>query len=96
MAFDRMILSFFGLQRRKFTRIMDSSVQAVSVVIASNHGLSVPKSSLTQGQQCLNFDSRVDFSSLESNSMLMPTPNARILVAIYQFGCRMSNTKVSP
>jgi hypothetical protein len=24
------------------------------------------------------------------------TQNARILVAIYQFGCRMSNTKVSP
>jgi hypothetical protein len=28
--------------------------------------------------------------------MLMLTLNARILVAIYQFGCRMSNTKVSP
>jgi hypothetical protein len=28
--------------------------------------------------------------------MFMLTLNARILVAIYQFGCRMSNTKVSP
>jgi hypothetical protein len=27
--------------------------------------------------------------------MLMLTLNARILVAIYQFGCRMSNAKVS-
>jgi hypothetical protein len=39
MAFDPMILSFFGLQRCKFTRLMDSSVQAVSAIIASNHGL---------------------------------------------------------
>jgi hypothetical protein len=28
--------------------------------------------------------------------MLMLTLDARILVATYQFGCRMSNTKVSP
>jgi hypothetical protein len=59
---------------------------------------SVPMLSLIQGQQCLNFDSRVNFSSSEFNSMhtLTLTLNARILVAIYQFGCRMSNTKVSP
>jgi hypothetical protein len=42
MAFDPMILSFFGLQRRKLTRIMDFSVQAVSAVIASGHGLQSP------------------------------------------------------
>jgi hypothetical protein len=42
MAFDPMILSFFGLQRRKFTRIMDSSVQAVSAIITSSHGLQFP------------------------------------------------------
>jgi hypothetical protein len=59
---------------------------------------SVPRLSLIQGQQCLNFDSRVNFGSLEFNSMhtLTLTLNAQILVAIYQFGCRMSNTKVSP
>jgi hypothetical protein len=34
--------------------------------------------------------------ALESNSKLMLTLNAQILVAIHQFGCRMSNTKVSP
>jgi hypothetical protein len=27
--------------------------------------------------------------------MLMLALNARVLVAIYQFGCRMSNTKIS-
>jgi hypothetical protein len=57
---------------------------------------SVPRLFLIQGQQCLNVDSGVDSSPLESNSMLMLTLNAQILVAIYQFGCRMSNTKVSP
>jgi hypothetical protein len=57
---------------------------------------SVPRLSLIQGQQCLNFDSGVTPSSLKYSSMLMLTLNARILVAIYQFECRMSNTKVSP
>jgi hypothetical protein len=42
MAFDPMILSLFGLQRRKLTRIMDSFIQAVSAVIASSHGLQSP------------------------------------------------------
>jgi hypothetical protein len=59
---------------------------------------SVPRLSLIQGRQCLYFDSGVNFGSLEFNSMLilMLTLNARILVAIYQFGYCMSSTKVSP
>jgi hypothetical protein len=57
---------------------------------------SVPRLPLIQGQQCLNFNSGVNPSSLKSNTMLMLTLNAQILVAIYQFGYRMSNTKVSP
>jgi hypothetical protein len=59
---------------------------------------SIPRLSLIQGQQCLNFDSRVNFGSSEFNSMhtLTLILNARILVAIYQFRWRMSNMKVSP
>jgi hypothetical protein len=57
---------------------------------------SVPRFSLIQGQQRLSFNSGVTPSSLKSSSMLMLTLNAQILVAIYQFRCRMSNTKVSP
>jgi hypothetical protein len=57
---------------------------------------SVPKLFLIQGQQCLKFSSGIILSFLKSNSILTLTLNARILVAIYQFGCCMSNTKVSP
>jgi hypothetical protein len=35
-------------------------------------------------------------SNLYFGLSMLSTQNARILVAIYQFGCRMSNTKVSP
>jgi hypothetical protein len=57
---------------------------------------SVPRFSLIQGQQCLSFNSGVTSSSLKSGFMLMLTLDTRILVVIYQFGCRISNTKVSP
>jgi hypothetical protein len=57
---------------------------------------SVPNFSLIQGQQRLSFNSGVTSSSLKSGLMLMLTFDTRILVAIYQFGCRMSNTKVCP
>jgi hypothetical protein len=42
MAFDLMILSFFGPQRRKLTQILDSSIQADSAVVASSYGLQSP------------------------------------------------------
>jgi hypothetical protein len=57
---------------------------------------SVPRFSLIQGQQRLSFNSGVTLCSLKSSFMLMLTLDIRILVAIYLFGCRMSNTKVSP
>jgi hypothetical protein len=57
---------------------------------------SVPRLFLIHGQQRLNFSSGITLSSLKSNSILTLTLNVQILVAIYQFGCRMSNTKVSP
>jgi hypothetical protein len=57
---------------------------------------SVPGFSLNQGQQCLSLNSDGTFSSLKFSSTLMLTLDTRILVAIYLFGCRMSNTKVSP
>jgi hypothetical protein len=71
---------------------------AICAVIFIQPWASVPRLYQIQGQQGLNFDSGVNFGSLEFNSMhtLTLTLNARILVAIYQFGCRMSNTKVSP
>jgi hypothetical protein len=46
------------------------------------------------GEQRLSLDSGGSFSS--AKSFLMLALVTRILVAIYQFGCRMSNTKVSP
>jgi hypothetical protein len=70
-------------------------VMAISAVMFIQPWASVPRLFLIQGQQCLNFDSGITLSFLKSNSILMLTLNARILVVIYQFGCRMSNTKVS-
>jgi hypothetical protein len=57
---------------------------------------SLPKFSLIQGQQRLSFNSGVTPGSPKLGFMLMFTLDAQTLVAIYQFGCRMSNTKVSP
>jgi hypothetical protein len=56
---------------------------------------SVPRFSLIQGQQHLSLNSGVTLSSPKSGFKPMLTLDTRILVAIYQFGCRMSNTKVS-
>jgi hypothetical protein len=53
--------------------------------IISDSGPTVPQ---------IRFDSSI--WALESNSKFMLTLNPRILVAKYQFGCHMSNTKVSP
>jgi hypothetical protein len=75
---------------------MDSCVQAVSAVTATNHGASVPRFSLIQGQQRLSLNLGVTPSSPKTGFKLMLTLDTRILVAIYQFGYRMSSTKVSP
>jgi hypothetical protein len=57
---------------------------------------SVPRLAIIQGQQRLSLNLGITSSSPKSGFMLMLTFDTRILVAIYQFGCRMSNTKVSP
>jgi hypothetical protein len=46
------------------------------------------------GFELRTFESFSSKLSLELSMLL--DQHARILVAIYQFGCRMSNTKVSP
>jgi hypothetical protein len=46
------------------------------------------------GQQRLSLDSGRSFSS--PKSLLVLTLVTRVLVAIYHFGCCMSNMKVSP
>jgi hypothetical protein len=44
---------------------------AINAIIFVQPWGSVPWLSSIQGQQCLNFDLRVNFNSLESNSMLI-------------------------
>jgi hypothetical protein len=57
---------------------------------------SVPRFSLIRGQQRLSPNSGGSLNSSKSYRTLMLTLVCPNLVAIYQFGCRMSNTKISP
>jgi hypothetical protein len=57
---------------------------------------SVPRFSLIQGQQRLCFHLGGDSCSSKSLFTLDLSAFTQILVAIYRFRCRMSNTKISP
>jgi hypothetical protein len=71
-------------------------VQAISAIIVTNNGHQFPDF-LLLGASRASASMRVEILAPQN-----PVPRlylflfTRILVAIYQFGCRMSNTKISP
>jgi hypothetical protein len=105
-AFLLFELTLSGQQRLRCIRDRISVPQVISLGLATpsrypRQGLDLSSCFFRSNNTFREFGFELrTFESFSSNlspelSMLL-NQHARILVAIYQFGCRMSNTKVSP
>jgi hypothetical protein len=73
-----------------------SFVRAISAIILTNYGHQ-SSDFLLFGASSASASIRVEFLAPQNPfPRLYLSPFTRILVAIYRFGCRMSNTKISP
>jgi hypothetical protein len=81
-------------------KIFESELRSFESSLSSRQCFYTIRIWMSEPSKCIRLHSvRVwadAFSNLSFGLSMLLNQHARILVAIYQFGCRMSNTKVSP